>query len=269
MANFRTLPEEMVGLAELAEEYFGFRGFAVKREKSDLAFPFTPALFCRRTPTRLIVDVSGKFEEARLLTWAAFGRSCSSDTQFALVTPNDGEVMSRVPWFTSHRLGLYTLETGNLVEILPPQDLAMLMELPNLADADPSTRRALGPAYEQIGRGHWREGFETACVALEQLARKHFKEAVVAGRTFRRKSGRLRSVTAAQVSKMTLGQLGNLATEASPMTLIDSTLAKALPRINDERVSVAHKKYTREALLRRHVGNHMWVIYNSLQRLAI
>lgn len=268
MADFQTLPDVLVALAEETERHFKKNGFATTRERQDLAYPATPALVCKRRPTVLIIDVSNRFEEARLLAWAAFGQSMSTDTQIAVVTKSGSQVEKKGAWLRRNKIGLYVRDGADIVEVIAPQDLSVQMKLPDLGKASASCRKALGPAFDQIHRGAWREGFESACQALEQLARRHVIESIEAPRLqFREKNGTPVRVTKDQVKKMTLGQLAFLMVKASPMNAQDSTLSKALPRINKARVDVAHKKYAREAALRKSVGALIWVIFNAVQAM--
>jgi hypothetical protein len=269
MADFRTLPDVLIDLAEEAERFFKKNGFAATRERQDISYPSTPALVCRRKPTVLFIDVAAKFEERRLLAWTSFGQSMSSDTQIAVVTRSGSPLVRKATWLRRNKVGLYVRDGGALVEVIAPQDLSVQMKLPDLGDASAACRKALGPAFDQIQRGSWREGFESACQALEQLARKHVLLSLEAPRLqFREKNGNPIAVTKAQVKKMTLGQLAVLMGKASPMNARDAVIAKALPRINRARVDVAHKKYTREAALRKSVGALIWVIFNAVQAVA-
>lgn len=266
MADFNTLPDVLVDLAEDAERFFKKKGFAATREKEDLAFPATPALHCRRKPTVLFVDVTNRLESDRLLAWVAFGQSMSVDTQIAVVTNSGSQLERKAAWLSRNKIGLYVRDEGEIMEVIAPQDLSLQMKLPNLGSANAGCRKALGPAFDQIQRGAWREGFESACQALEQLGRSHLLESIRAPRLqFRERNGSPIAVTAAQVRRMTLGQLGVLINKASPMNAQDAVLAKALPRINTARVNVAHKKNASEASLRRSVGGLIWVIYNAVQ----
>lgn len=269
MADFLTVPDKLIEIAEAAERHFKSKGFSVRREKQDLSYPATPALYCVRRPTTLFVDVASKFEERRLSSWGSFAQSMSSDTQVALVTPERSQLLARVSWFSQNKIGLYEFKSGVISEIIPPQDLAFQVSLPNLAHAKSATRKSLGPAFDQILRGHWREGFESACQALEALSRRHLIDGLKGPRLqFRDKTGKTVTVTKARVEKATLGAVGTLLTQASPMNAKDAVLQKAILRINAARIDVAHKKYAREATLRKNVGALIWIIYNAIEEVC-
>jgi hypothetical protein len=159
-------------------------------------------------------------------------------------------------------------QNKTISEIIPPHDLAMIMELPPLDQARPPIRRALGPAYEQIDRGQWREAFETACVALEFELRKYLWHSLFVKRlTIVDKAGITRPFAKKKIMKATLGRVAVLLNSATPHNQLDALLDTNVPLINRQRIDVAHYKFRREAALRRNVGRHMWSIFQCLDEL--
>ncbi len=266
MAKFLTVPDELVETAQAASDYFAATGYRVRVEHREAGYPFVPALVVSRRPTTVIVEVSSDIDKARLKTWCQFARSCASDTQVCLVTTGDSPAAAKAQELRELKVGMLTLGPNRLLqEILPRHDLAMQMELPELANAKPAVRRALGPAYEQIDRGMWREAFETACLALETQSRAYLWTALERKRLqLIKKSGVPIKIKKSDVMNGTLGKLAWLIERAYPHNHVDALLATTLPRINKNRVDVAHYKYRREQALRRNVGKHMWAIFQCL-----
>jgi hypothetical protein len=68
---------------------------------------------------------------------------------------------------------------------------------------------------------------------------------------------------------MTLGQLANAFQHIDLPNVKDKQLSDLLPRINGDRVGVAHhrQKAATEQSLRKNVGEHMWGIVGALKLL--
>ena len=269
MTRFLTVPDELLEAADAAVDYFKHRGYRIAIEKREPGFPFVPAIVGKRRPSTVIVEVASDFSDERMQQWCRFGRSCSADTQVCLVVPTNSPALAKLEMIRAARVGLYVVNQNRSInEIIPPHDLAMIMELPPLYQARPPIRRALGPAYEQIDRGQWREAFETACVALEFELRKylwhslHVKRLIIVN-----KAGVARQFSKQQITRATLGRVAVLLNSATPHNQIDSLLDTNIPLINRHRIDVAHYKFRREAALRRHVGRHMWSIFQCLDEM--
>ncbi len=269
MARFLTVPDELLEAADAAVDYFKQHGYRIVVEKREPGFPFVPAFVGKRRPSTVIVEVASDFSDERMQQWCRFGRSCSADTQVCLVLPTRSRALTNLEEIRAARVGLYVVNQNNTIsEILPPHDLAMIMELPPLAQARPAIRRLLGPAYEQIDRGHWREAFETACVALEFELRKYLWHALSVTRlTIVNRAGLARTFSKQQIMKATLGRVAVLLNSATPHNQVDALLDTNVPLINRQRIDVAHYKFRREAALRRHVGRHMWSIFQCLDEM--
>lgn len=272
MPDFLTIPDELIKVAEAAIAYYEQSGYRVKIEWRAPGFPFVPAFVAVRRPSTIIVEVASDFQADRMQKWCRFGRSCSGDTQVTLFVPANSTVLSKLELIQPLHIGLCIANpAGHVQEILAPHDLAMIMDLPVLAEAKAAVRRVLGPAYEQIDRGHWREAFETACVALETEARRYLWRALSGGPpprlTVLNKKGIPRQVKKKEVMKSTLGGVADLLNSTTPHNQMDALLATTIPLINRQRVDVAHFKYRREVALRKHVRQHMWAIYQCLEEM--
>ncbi|HXG60433.1 MAG TPA: hypothetical protein VNO22_03585 [Planctomycetota bacterium] len=271
--TFNTLSIELVEHGEATAEYFIQHGYKVKIEPSELAFPSTPALICRRSPTTVIVEVDSEVRQGRLEAWARYARSSTKDVRIALCLPQTTQVSADDDgWLRSKGIGLYVSETGqrNVQERIPPQDLGVNVNLPALDSVHPRLRRILGSVYEQFERSHWREGFEAACQALEVEARRYLikgTSGAVPRVTVLDAKGNPRQLSAQQIDRMTIGALAAAFGNLRSPNYTDSQIAQALVKINVDRIGVVHHKQRRstENRLRRNVGQHMWTVIGALK----
>lgn len=266
---FRTIPEELLELAEVAAQHFDSLGYTVRVEKTDLGFPSTPALLCSRQRTRVVVEIDSSLQATRIEQWAAYGRSAGHDFRVVLCLPNELHLSAEDDEYL-RRLGVgcMILNVTHLTEKISPADLALNVTLPEIATLPKRLRELLGPAYEQFGMAQWREGFETACQAFEAEARRYLKRhrsrILLSG-----KQGK-ETIRPAVVDRMTMGQLAGTYARILNQNLNDSTIGKTLSAVNRDRIGVAHhkSKKTTERRLRANVGRHMWSLVSGL-RLAI
>lgn len=269
--QFLTVAEELLEHAECVADYFEQRGYSVKIEHTEIGYPYTPTLRCRRPPTTLLVELYGSIPSDRLAAWTRYARSRSRDTRVALALPHDAphrpEDDSQL---RELGVGLYLSDGAKTEEAIPPLDMAVNVQLPELRTLPPKMRKVLGPVYEQFERSQWREGFEGACQAVETLGRKYLRDGMDTGRiVLITKAGNLRSLTHEQIDRLTLGQLAEAFGQIQNQNYSDATIAKVLVRLNKDRVGVAHHKtkYATEARLRRNVGQHMWNVVAALKEL--
>jgi hypothetical protein len=77
------------------------------------------------------------------------------------------------------------------------------------------------------------------------------------------------TLAAREINKLTMGQLASKFRSIQAQNHKDSVIAKALGRINKDRVGVVHhkRKATTEKRLRVNVGQHMWVIVAALKEM--
>src|SRR3954447_15570362 len=105
-------------------------------------------------------------------------------------------------------IGLLLVGADGAEEMIPPKDLAINVELPNIEKLSPALQKALGPVYEHFDRAEWREGFEEACLALEEAARKHLWKGIKAGRiAVVSPKGRKEEITKTKIDSFTMGDL--------------------------------------------------------------
>src|SRR5882672_11845476 len=85
--KFRTVPEELLHVAEAIADHMSDRGFAVRPEHEDLGFPYCPTLFCRREHTTYVVEVVASLDPEKMRAWVSYGKSCGHDFRVAYVVP--------------------------------------------------------------------------------------------------------------------------------------------------------------------------------------
>lgn len=269
--QFLTVAEELLEHAECIADFFEARGYTVKLEHMELGYPYTPTLRCRRTPTTILVELYAAIPHDRLAAWAAYARSSNRDTRVGLALP---ENTPRRPqddaMLRELGIGLFLSDGTKTIEAIAPLDMALNIKLPELKTFSPKMRKVLGPVYEQFERSQWREGFEEACQAVEVLGRRYLTDGIGTGRiTLVTKAGKGRSLTQAQIDKLTLGGLGEAFGQIQNQNYSDAAVAKVLTLINKDRVGVAHHKSkpATEARLRKNVGQHMWRVFAALKEL--
>lgn len=269
---FLTLPEELLELGVAGDAHFKTLGYSVSREKADLAFPYTPALHCKRGTIRMLVEVAETVDHERMKEWSAFGKSNSSDTRVAVLLPADATLSGRdMSAAQKMGYGVFRKDNGDIQELVAPVDLALQLEPPLLQNYPNSIRKALGPSYEQIGRGNWVEGFEDACNAVEDKARKYLVKHMASGRitiSQGRKSGI--KLTKAEIEKRPLGALKDIFVAIDNPNHADAVIAQCLTKLNPDRILAAHKRRQPAAQrrLRQNVGKQMWIVLKALKELT-
>lgn len=267
-ADFTATPDDLLASAIRFGEHLAGNGWRVRIEPFDLAYPRTPVFVVSREHTTTIVEVQSTVEIALIEEWARYARTCGKDTRVLVAVGSDdpdvigGAILERL---RSSGVGLLLVGTDGPYEVLPPKDLALQLELPEVPE---KLRPILGRAYDLFDRGEWREGFEHACTRFEQESRKYLKARVLrGGATFISAAGSTKTYTSARIGKMTLGQLAQAFGEMRSPNLVDSRLGQCLKEVNPERVTAAHYKgaaAAREKKLRGAVARHMFIVVNGL-----
>lgn len=266
-ADFLSTPDSLLADSIRYGNHLADNGWEVSIEPFDLAYPRTPVFTARRDHTTYVVEVQSSLELAVLEQWARFCKGCADDTRIvvclASIDPPDGVSLSRL---RAIGVGLVLISDGEPMELVPPIDLALRLELPELPE---ELRPTLGAAYDLIQKGEWREGFESACTRLEQAARAYLNERIVrAGVTFVSPKGTIKSYSEDAVGRMTLGRLATVFQEIRSPNVADSRLGQSLKTVNDNRITVAHFKGIspeRERALRETVARNMFVVVNGLR----
>jgi hypothetical protein len=269
--GFRTVPEELLEHADAIADHLAELGYRVRIEHSDLGYPSTPAMVCVRQRTSVVVLIDSVVTFERLDDWVRFARSAGRDTRIAVCLP-DGVVPTQAEEqrLRADGIGLYGAAPGHAIERIPALDLALNVQLPELKKLPPKLRVVLGPAYDQFRRSNWREGFEDACRAFEEEARRHLKRWWKSGRLIVLKAnGQPDVFSNRKVDKMTMGQLAQLYSRIQNKGKTEAVVAKALSKLNRDRIGVVHHKgkAVTERRLRTNVGQHMWSVVAALKEL--
>lgn len=270
---FLTVAEELLGVADALCSYFEEAGYSIKIEDSSrIDYPYLPTLRCKRGSTSLLVEIVDSIPPLkRLKEWRAYCSAQQRDTRFALAVSVDVALsMSDLSRIEGERIGLYTVDDTYVVrEICNPHDLALGLELPSLTDYPNRVRKVLGPAWEELRRGNWHEGFDSACIALETEVRRYVKRHVGSGRLqFQTAAGNRRVLDDRKIDKMTMGQLKDLLESATTPTHSDSALHGILANLNPDRILVAHRRLESRAekRLRQKVPGHLWSIVRGVEQ---
>src|SRR5574341_147595 len=131
--KFRTVADELVPTARAAHGHFALHGYAVRVERLELGAPLTPTLTAIRDRTTVHLDVVPSVDLKRVKEWVRYGKSMAADTRLALCVPSAATVTNEErAALRDMRVGLFVLDGQGVVESLPPQDLALAVELPDL-----------------------------------------------------------------------------------------------------------------------------------------
>jgi hypothetical protein len=210
----------------------------VVAERQEVGYPFTPTLRAKRASTTAFVEVDGRIQLSRLTEWAAYGRSCSRDTRvWVALDSNAPRSGSEDVELKKIGVGILVVDAGTVSEILPSQDLALNLALPDITTAPRPVQKILGRAYEHFDRAEWRECFNDACLALETTARSHLWKGIRSGRIILvSTAGKQVSMTKPQVDRLTMGQLAGQFALIQPQSRSDRVIGDALKRVNPDRV---------------------------------
>lgn len=269
---FTTVSPRLLEYAEAVANHFKTHGYKVYPEKMELGFPYTPTILCKRGATTLILEVSNRLlDEKRTHAWIGYAKSSTKDTRVAICLPPKIVIPSSIESdLKILGMGVYIVQSDNrLLERIPPRDLALQIELPQLNSLSHKLQRLLGSAYEQFDRSHWREGFEDVCQVLETEARRYLKNGIKTGRiTIVGRRGP-NNPTTQQIGKMTIGQLVNAFSSIQNQNYLDTQIGKTLSKINTDRIGVVHhkSKLRTEKKLRANVGQHLWAIIVLLKQM--
>ena len=272
--TFGFVPENLLEDANSVGDHFEGHGYSVKVDHQLTAAPSVPTLYAKRNKTEIVALVMSAIDRDRVKNWCAYAKSTGRDFRVCCVLPRKVKVKaSDAEFMRQHGAGLLRKEADadTVVEEIVAKDLGLTVTLPTLQSLRAKSRKHLGPAYEQFQRSQWREGFEDACQALENLARDYLVGEIKQTRVtqFIRKNGPV-AATVTAVKKMTLGQLAHAFAEIPNQNQTDAQLAQILPKLNKDRVAVVHYKNrtATETRLRKNVGMHMWSIIGAIKLLT-
>ena len=269
--KFVTLSVDLIEHAESFAASLRNSGFSVKAEPEDGSFPQVPTLAGSRGIARHYVEITGTIRKQFVDQWVSYCKCRQRETYFSVVLPAGAATIK--PELLRHLrdagVGLYHSDDAGLVEIVVPRDLNLDLALPPLAGNRRSVRMALQPIYAKFGRGDWHDGFKDACQLLESHARRYLLARVQAGHATFVKAGVPKTYSAAQLRRLTIGQLAIAFSELVLPDAKDEAIRRALVAINPDRIGAVHKTDDRRVRnrLRKNVGTHMWILVNGLKVL--
>jgi hypothetical protein len=207
------------------------------------------------------------FNELRVRKWIAYGKSLSRDFRLAVVLGPNTTSSSRAEATTlcnQARVGLYTTSSDSLNEVIPPTDLAIPFQVPDIGDLSREKRVLIGPAVEQARKGDWVPAFDEACKAIDQYCRKHLAKGVKSSRI---QFANGKTPTRKAIEKLTIGQLCQHFRDILSPNKDDMTLLDCLESINRDRVDSTHhnKKAGVVRRLRANAGQHLWTIVQAFR----
>jgi hypothetical protein len=271
LADYLTLPEELLEHADALLSYLKSNGFSVRIEHTDDTYPYTPTFLATQRHEHHICDVHSVVPLDRMTTWVRYAKSCQRDTRIALALPSHAAVkQADEEKLKLLGVGLLIIGASGPYERLPPHDQALGQVWPVLSSLPKKVRRLLGPAYARFDRGEWREGFGDACQVLEAESRKYLMAGVAAGQIrLVSPSGKPNRTTPATIGTQSLGQLAASYKLIQSPNASEAAVERALTRLNADRIAFAHYRANAvaEKRLRRNVGQHLFVIINALKTL--
>jgi hypothetical protein len=269
--EFRTVPEELLGIAAAAAEWLADRGYKVVPERQETGYPFTPTVYGKRASTTALIEVDAEVPIDRVQEWVGYGRSRTSDTRVWCAIGEDAPRTGKQDrQLKELGVGLLLVGGGEASEMIPARDLAVSVVLPGVKTLSRRLQQMLGPVYDHFDRAEWREGFQEACLVLEDAARNHLWKGMKAGRiVIVSTTGKQEQLTKEKIDGFTMGQLAERFGRIVQQTHADRVIGDVLKRVNPDRVGVVHhkRKAAAEAKLRRNVGSEMWLIIGALKEI--
>ena len=269
IADFMTVPEELLGVAvRLAGDLEG-EGYAVTPEPYSMEQPRTPVMHATRAGALTLVEVASTVPEDLMRDWADYAKTRASETRVVLAVPSTCTVaVDQLTTIRTMGVGIYVVGESATQKLVLPQDLTVNIPLTTLTSRE---REVLGGAWELLGEGRWKEGFEEACIELQQLAAAHLRGLVSSGQlALVTKQGRPLKDPLRSLGSATLGSLAIYYGQITSPNSLESRVGSALGRVNDDRVTVAHFKNdtgARQEKLRRDVARNIYVVLNAVREL--
>ena len=259
-AEYLTIPEELQAIADRLLQWFEDHGYNVKVEdRSRPEYPTLPCFVCRRGPTSLYVDLAGELPRAEhVREWEAFCRVQSADSRYVVAVRTSAVSMNRQLQLVADGIGLLAVdEHYDVHELNPAADKSIADDLPKLTKYPKEVRRILAPSWEEVGRGRLLEGFDDACVAFENEARKYLVRHAKSGRI---SFAGTTTPSPQKIGRMTMGQMIDAFSKIQRPNHADSVILQTLRDLNPDRIRVAHKRKDGRSLaaLRQNAPGLMW-----------
>src|SRR2546426_4514064 len=149
--RYKTLAPELVEYADRVAEDLEVHGYRVRVEKTELGFPYTPTLLAKRERTTLIVEVSSAVLHSRLDVWVRYGKSSGKDFRVTVYLPDHLQPSTKdQDHIREIGCGLATVSGSGIAQVIPAQDLALNISLPDRRSLPPRLRALLGTAYDHF-----------------------------------------------------------------------------------------------------------------------
>lgn len=271
--TFLTLSADLQSHANRVADELGRRGYTIRVEQRELAYPFTPTLVARRAQTTRVVVVDSEVRLERLEAWSRYGRSSAKDTQVVVAVPEGHLPLAAAEnRLRELRIGLLSVGPTAMVERIAPVDLAINIQAPALGTLPPKTNRRLAQAIEKVDRGEWRDGFKDACEVLEVEARRHLREGLrhpMPRIVLKTATGKRHNLAIGRIRRLTMGQLADVYRLIQRPNHADDLALRVMDRVKKDRNAVTHhsREESTERRLRRNAGRHIWSIANAVQAL--
>lgn len=267
--NFLSTPEDLVAAALVYGQYLKDQGYTVKIEPYEITLPSTPVFSAKRNQTSLFMDIMLRINFKRLEQWSRYAISCKKDTRIVLGLPSEAKVTAtHMVQLRALGIGVWQIVNGVAQELIIAKDLALQLQPPVLPQ---KLREPLGRAYELIGLGYWEEGFEAACIVLEQQARIYLKKQMSTRGIKVTKSVKKGTIySAKEIGKMPIGTLVAAFANIDIQNARDMRVLQALEHINKDRITVVHYRdmdARRQAQLRTNVGKNLFAIVGGLKEI--
>ncbi len=268
--KFQALAPELIPVAEQVASFLMAHGFGIRADEFKVGFPHVPTIHCTRKPVVLLIEILDHVILGRVEEWVAYCGAVPTDMRLGLGMPEEAvpghEEMTRLQ---DLGVGLYLVGRGRVRELLAPTDQGMhgaAAKLPILADLSRPVRELIGPVYEKIGRGDWREAFQEACQVFEDEARKYFKHWSKTTRIKVHRKVGPHTLSANKINHLTMGQLAQVFREIISPNQLVLIIGQTLDDVLGDRNLVMHKKRRArtEARLRRNWRAHFWKIVGAL-----
>lgn len=269
--TYQTLAPELEEYADCLTRELRDQGYSIKIEKKELGFPHTPTFIAKRDQTTHILEVNSSINLPRLDAWARYGKSCGHDFRVVICLPDHVQTSPKdLEQIRSKRFGLIAISNSSIAHVVPPQDLALNLALPDRPSLPPKLKTLLGVAYDHFDQGSWRDGFGEASRVLEIQSRRYLKHWMRTGRIQLISKKGLRKLSASEIEKLPMGSLAKAFREIAAKTSTDAQIEATLAAINDDRVSVVHHRHKKrtETRLRLNVGRDMWAIVEALKLIV-
>lgn len=269
--DFVTLPDELQSVANHLLLELAKRGYHAKVEPQILQLPATPTIMATRVHETHYFLVRQTISIAEIQQWQRYSCCCATDTRVTVChQPGLRMTASQTRSIRNLGIGLVACDESQLQFEFEPRDLAFHAQAPDRTLLKPKVRELLGEAIDRLERKDWRPAFEDACGVLEEECRTYLLKNLKMGRVKYQSGNKIKVPTADQIRRMPMGALKDIFCTLKSQNQLEANICSALTKLNPDRIRRAHKRKSKgsEALLRKRVGAHFWLINNVLSLLV-